>query len=73
MKLLTFQAKRFWWRSFSKTLDEVEDVEVEEDVRDAVVAFYQIETGDEENSSSCEPMWQSMPATSIFGKAAARR
>ena len=52
MKLLTFQAKRFWWRSFSKTLDEVEDVEVEEEVRDAVVAFYQIETGDAENRAS---------------------
>ena len=52
MKLLTFQAKRFWWRSFSKTLDAVEDVEVEEEVRDAVVAFYQIEAGDAENRAS---------------------
>ena len=42
----------FWWRSFSKTLEEVEDVEVEEEVRDAVVAFYQIEAGDAENRAS---------------------
>jgi len=46
MKLLTFQAKRFWWRSFSKTLEDVEDVAVEQEVFDAVVAFYQIEAAD---------------------------
>ena len=27
MKLLCFQARRFWWKSFSKTLDEVEEQE----------------------------------------------
>jgi hypothetical protein len=46
MKLLTFQAKRFWWRSFSKTLESMEDIQIEEEVRDAVVAFYQVEAGD---------------------------
>jgi len=46
MKLLTFQAKRFWWRSFSKTLEDAEDVAVEQEVFDAVVAFYQIEAAD---------------------------
>jgi hypothetical protein len=46
MKLLTFQAKRFWWRSYSKTLEDVEDVAVEQEVLDAVVAFYQIEAED---------------------------
>ncbi len=51
MKLLTFQARRFWWRSFSKTLDEVDSVEVEEEVRDAVVLFYQVEAADVENRS----------------------
>lgn len=52
MKLLTFQAKRFWWRSFSKTLEEAEDVAVEEEVRDAVVAFYQIEAQDVDRRDS---------------------
>lgn len=52
MRLLTFQAKRFWWRSFSKTLDDVEDVAVEEEVYDAVVAFYQVEAADVENRSA---------------------
>ena len=48
MKLLTFHAKRFWWRSFSKTLEEADDLQVEEEVRDAVVAFYQVEVTDVE-------------------------
>jgi hypothetical protein len=52
MKLLTFQAKRFWWRSYSKTLEDVEDVAVEQEVFDAVVAFYQIEAADEANRAS---------------------
>jgi hypothetical protein len=52
MKLLTFQAKRFWWRSFSKTLESVEDIAVEQEVVDAVVAFYQVEAGDAENRAS---------------------
>jgi hypothetical protein len=49
MKLLTFQAKRLWWRSFSKTLEDVEDVAVEQEVFDAVVAFYQVEAADAAN------------------------
>ncbi|HSN76558.1 MAG TPA: threonyl-tRNA synthetase editing domain-containing protein [Anaerolineae bacterium] len=52
MKLLTFQAKRFWWRSFSKTLEDAEDVAVEQEVFDAVVAFYQIEAIDATNRAS---------------------
>lgn len=52
MKLLTFQAKRFWWRSFSKTLQDAEDVAVEQEVFDAVVAFYQIEAADAANRAS---------------------
>ncbi|MEI2693378.1 MAG: threonyl-tRNA synthetase editing domain-containing protein [Anaerolineae bacterium] len=52
MKLLTFQAKRFWWRSFSKTLQDAEDVAVEQEVFDAVVAFYQIEAADAANQAS---------------------
>ncbi|MEA3335115.1 MAG: threonyl-tRNA synthetase editing domain-containing protein [Chloroflexota bacterium] len=52
MKLLTFQAKRFWWRSFSKTLDEVDEIQVEEEVRDAVVVFYQVEATDTGNRSA---------------------
>ena len=46
MRLLMFQAKRFWWKSFSKTLDEVADIQAEETVEDAVVIFMQVEAGD---------------------------
>jgi len=46
MRLLMFQAKRFWWKSFSKTLDDVEDVQAEDAVTDAVVVFMQVEAKD---------------------------
>jgi hypothetical protein len=46
MKLLTFQAKRFRWKSFSKTLPEAEDVDVEQTVEQAVVAFVHAEERD---------------------------
>ena len=44
-----FQAKRFWWRSFSKTLEEVADIHAEETVTDAVVIFMHVEASDQEN------------------------
>jgi hypothetical protein len=46
MRLLMFQAKRFWWKTFSKTLEDAQDVEVEESVEDAVVVFMQVEEKD---------------------------
>jgi len=46
MRLLMFQAKRFWWKSFSKTLEEAQDVEAEESVDDAVVVFMHVEEKD---------------------------
>ncbi len=50
MKLLLFQVKSFYWKSFSKTLEEVEEQEVEERVSDAVVAFLHAETEDPEKT-----------------------
>lgn len=47
MKLLMFEAKRFWWKSFSKTLEDVPQVHVEETVTDAVVIFLHAEEEDE--------------------------
>jgi len=52
MKLLMFQAKRFWFRSFSKTLEFVEDQTVEEEIRDAAVIFIHAEPQDETDASS---------------------
>lgn len=52
MKLLMFQAKRFWFRSFAKSLASVEEQDVEEEVRDAAVIFIHAEAGDEERASA---------------------
>ena len=48
MKLLLFQAKRFYWKSFSKTLDEVPEQDVAETVPDALVVFIHAELEDED-------------------------
>jgi hypothetical protein len=46
MRLLTFQAKRFRWKSFSKTLPEADEAEVDESVDDCVVVFVHAQGGD---------------------------
>lgn len=46
MKLLMFQAKRFWWKTFSKTLDTVADLDEEREVREAAVVFVHAEAED---------------------------
>ena len=51
MKLLTFQARRFWWKSHSKTLEDAPDRQVEEEVREAVVAFVHAESRDEDEAA----------------------
>ena len=47
MKLLLFQAKQFYWKSFSKTLDNVPEQDVAETVPEAVVVFLHAEAEDE--------------------------
>lgn len=47
MKLLCFQAKRFHWKTHSKTVPEMPDVNVDEEVADSVVVFIHAETSDE--------------------------
>lgn len=49
MKLLLFQAQKFYWASFSKTLDSVPAQDVSETVEEALVVFYHAEAADEEN------------------------
>lgn len=51
VKLLTFQAKHFRWKTYSKTLEEAPDLEVEEHVRDAIVVFLHAEETDRESAS----------------------
>ncbi len=47
MRLLTFQAKRFAWSTHTKTLEQVETVQVDREVTNAVVAYLHIEKRDE--------------------------
>ncbi|NOZ27867.1 MAG: hypothetical protein GXP39_07415 [Chloroflexi bacterium] len=49
MKLLMFQARRFWWKPFSKTLPEVPDQDQEVEVHDAAVIFLHAEPADEDD------------------------
>jgi hypothetical protein len=48
MKLLSFQAKHFRWKSHSKTLAQAADQDVEEYVADVVIVFLHAERSDEE-------------------------
>lgn len=48
MKLLTFYAPSFWYKTFEKALCQAPDQEREEEVREAVVAFYQAEEEEDE-------------------------
>jgi hypothetical protein len=47
MKLLCFQARRFCWKSFSKTLAAAADHEVADELRDCVVVFLHAERKDQ--------------------------
>jgi hypothetical protein len=49
MKLLLFQAKKFYWASFSKTLAEVPEQEVAETVEETLVVFLHAEAEDQVN------------------------
>ncbi|HSE84867.1 MAG TPA: threonyl-tRNA synthetase editing domain-containing protein [Candidatus Binatia bacterium] len=48
MKLLCFQAKRFHWKTHTKSLAEVADRDAEEEVVDTVVVFVHAEKSDTE-------------------------
>ena len=47
MKLLLFQAKHFYWKTFSKTLDHVPEQDVAETVQEVLVVFIHAEAEDE--------------------------
>ena len=46
MRLLCFQAKHFRWKTHSKTLPEVPNLEAAEDMADGLVIFIQAEAAD---------------------------
>jgi hypothetical protein len=52
MKLLMFYTHEWWYRTASKSLPEVPDVEREESVKDAVAIFFHAEAEDEGKKDS---------------------
>lgn len=48
MKIIMFYTPEFWFKTFQKMLPEVADMDKEQTVHNAVVVFYQCESGDEE-------------------------
>jgi nanoRNase/pAp phosphatase (c-di-AMP/oligoRNAs hydrolase) len=52
LKLLMFNVEGFWYKTFRKTLEDVEEeIEKEETVKDAIVVFANVEKEDEEKRS----------------------
>lgn len=47
MKLLCFQSKRFRWKTHSRTLPDVPEQEIEEEVSEGLVVFVQVEASDD--------------------------
>ena len=60
MKLLCFQAKRFRWKTHSKTLADVADREVEEGVAETLVVFLHAESADEKNERRSSVLRQTL-------------
>ena len=46
MRLLCFQAKRFWWKPFERTLPDAAEAGSAVEVHDAVVAFVHVAASD---------------------------
>ncbi len=60
MKLLCFQAKRFRWKTHSKTFQEAPDVDIDEAVKECVVAFIHVEISDENEERKSSVLRQSV-------------
>lgn len=60
MKLLCFQAKRFRWKTHSKTLPEVSDLDIEKEVAETVVAFIHAEVSDADEARAAAVLRQSL-------------
>ncbi|HXV81402.1 MAG TPA: threonyl-tRNA synthetase editing domain-containing protein [Candidatus Binatia bacterium] len=60
MKLLCFQAKRFHWKTHTKTLADVADQDADENVAEALVVFVHAEKSDEEVNRKTTVLRQSL-------------
>ncbi|MHA2315263.1 MAG: threonyl-tRNA synthetase editing domain-containing protein, partial [Candidatus Hermodarchaeia archaeon] len=52
MKLLMFNVREFWYKTYTKTFKEVKDADEEESFKDAIVVFANVEREDQEQASS---------------------
>ena len=46
-----FNVKEFWYKTFSKTVEDMKDVEKEETIQNAIVVFVNVEKEDEEKAA----------------------
>ena len=60
MKLLCFQAKRFRWKTHSKTLPDVADQDIEQEVAETIVVFIHAEAADGEAERSGSVLRQTL-------------
>jgi len=60
MKLLCFQAKRFRWKTHSKTLPDVADQDIDREVFETVVVFLHAEAADGEAERCASVLRQSL-------------
>lgn len=52
MKLLLFYAHKWWFKTAYKSLQHVQDIEMEDSIENAVVVFFHAEKDDEEKEKS---------------------
>ena len=60
MKLLCFQAKRFRWKTHSKTLPDVLDQDIDQEVSETVVVFVHAEASDAAQERASAVLRQSL-------------
>ena len=60
MKLLCFQAKRFWWKTYTKSLPNIQDQDMEKEIQEGLVVFFHAEPQDEEESRRGSVLRQSL-------------
>jgi hypothetical protein len=60
MKLLCFQAKRFRWKTHSKTLPDAADQDVENEIAEVIVVFIHAEGSDESEEKRSSVLRQTL-------------
>ena len=51
MKLLMFNVREYWYKTYMKNLKESKDIEKEESIKDAIVVFANVERDDQEQKA----------------------